>query len=312
MKKAGLWAAIFLLAACLGGLGIRCWRTYRELSRLEKEQAQAKKEQEEQERLRREQQEQEEQRQQEMLGLQAVLEEMLAGFGDGEWAVYVKDLTGGGSFDINSHQMESASLIKLYIMGAVWQAVEQGTLSYTPQIRELLAQMITVSDNESSNRLVEALSPDGSSHPEGRVVVNEFAATNGFADTNQGRDLKDHRDVEPVEKNYTSVRDCGLFLENVYRATCVSPEASAQMLELLKAQQRREKIPGGLPEGVVTANKTGEVSTMEHDAAIVYGPGRDYVFCVMSVNLIDTQAARQQIRELSAAVYQYFENLVII
>ena len=79
MKKAGLWAAIFLLAACLGGLGVRCWRTYRELSRLEKEQAQAKKEQEEQERLRREQQKQEEQRQQEMLGLQAVLEEMLAG-----------------------------------------------------------------------------------------------------------------------------------------------------------------------------------------------------------------------------------------
>lgn len=81
------------------------------------------------------------------------------------------------------------------------------------------------------------------------------------------------------------------------------------MLELLKGQQRREKIPGGLPEGVVTANKTGEVSTMEHDVAIVYGPGRDYVLCVMSVGLVDTQAARQHIREISAAVYEAFRRL---
>lgn len=309
MKKIGLWIVVILLLLCLGGLGFRCRQTYREISRLEEEQEQAKRRQEEQERLKREQQEEEEKRQQEMQELQAMLEEMLAGFSDGEWAIYLKDLTGGGSFDINSHQMESASLIKLYIMGAVWQAVEEGTLSYTPQIQELLTQMITVSDNESSNRLVEALSPDGSSHAEGRAVVNGFAASNGFADTNQGRDLKDHRDVEPIEKNYTSAKDCGLFLENVYGAACVSPEASAQMLELLKAQQRREKIPAGLPEGVVTANKTGEVSTMEHDAAIVYGPGRDYILCIMSVNLTDTQAARQHIRELSAAVYQYFQNL---
>lgn len=310
MKKAGLWAIILLLAACLGGLGFRCWQASQEIARLEEEAAQAKKRQEEQEQIKREQQEEEEKRQQEMQGLQAVLAEMLAGFGDGEWAVYVKDLTGGGSFDINSQQMESASLIKLYIMGAVYQALEAGTLMDTPQVQEWLTQMITVSDNESSNRLVEALSPGGDSHPEGRAVVNAFAAANGFADTNQGRDLKDHRDVEPVEKNYTSVKDCGLFLENVYRAVCISPEASAQMLELLKAQQRRGKIPAGLPDGVITANKTGEVSTMEHDAAIVYGPGRDYVLCVMSVNLTDTEAARQHIRDLSAAVYRHFQGLL--
>lgn len=322
MKKAMAGLLALALLACLGGLLYGCWRAYgdvsrlREVSRLQGKRAQQKqkKRPEKEQREREERQaekEQEEQarRQQEMQGICEVVQNMTAGFGDGDWAVYVKDLTGGGSFEINSHQMESASLIKLYIMGAVWQAVEDGTLSYTPEIQELLTQMITVSDNESSNRLVEALSPDGLSHPQGRTVVNGFAAANGFADTNQGRDLKDHRDVEPVEKNYTSVRDCGLFLEKVYRADCVSPEASGQMLELLKRQQRRGKIPGGLPEDTVTANKTGEVSTMEHDAAIVYGPGRDYVLCVMSAGLTDTEAARQHIREISAAVYEGFVRL---
>lgn len=310
------WLLALALLACLGGLLYGCWRAYGDVFRLRESRArqEQKKRQEKEQREREKRQAEEERkeearRQQEMQGIRDVVQGMTAGFGDGDWAVYVKDLTGGGSFEINSHQMESASLIKLFIMGAVFQAAEDGSLSLTPEIQELLTQMITVSDNESSNRLVEALSPDGLSHPQGRTVVNGFAAANGFADTSQGRDLKDHRDVEPVEKNYTSVRDCGLFLEKVYRAACVSPEASGQMLELLKRQQRREKIPGGLPEGVTTANKTGEVSTMEHDAAIVYGPGRDYVLCVMSAQLTDTEAARRHIREISAAVYEGFARL---
>lgn len=310
MKKTGLLMLIGLLIVCLGGLLYGCWRAYRDISHLEAEKEETRKQEKRRVKEEQEQKEQEEiKRQEEMQQIQAAVQELIAGFGDGEWAVYVKDLTGGGSFDINSHQMESASLIKLYIMGAVWQAVEDGTLIYTPEIQELLTQMITVSDNESSNRLVEALSPSGRSHPEGRTVVNGFASANGFADTDQGRDLKDHRDVEPVEKNHTSVRDCGLLLEKIYRAECVSPEASGQMLELLKGQQRREKIPGGLPEGTVTANKTGEVSTMEHDAAIVYGPGRDYILCVMSAGLTDTWMAREHIREISAVVYQGFWRL---
>ena len=315
-KKKVFYVVIVLLLSCLVGALHGSWKVYQEISLMKEEKKQQeqrmRQENERWEKAQREAKERrgrEERQQQEMEKMEGVVQQLIARFGDGEWAVYVKDLTRGGSFEINSHSMESASLIKLYIMGAVWQAVEDKALVMTPEIQELLTQMITVSDNESSNRLVEALSPSGLSHPEGRTVVNGFAAANGFAETSQGRDLKDHRDVEPVEKNYTSVRDCGLFLEKVYRAQCVSPEASGQMLELLKGQQRREKIPGGLPEGVVTANKTGEVSTMEHDVAIVYGPGRDYVLCVMSVGLVDTQAARQHIREISAAVYEEFRRL---
>ncbi|MCI9546699.1 MAG: serine hydrolase [Lachnospiraceae bacterium] len=315
-KKKVFYVVIVLLLSCLVGALHGSWKVYQEISLMKEEKKQQeqrmRQENERWEKAQREAKERrgrEERQQQEMEKMEGVVQQLIARFGDGEWAVYVKDLTRGGSFEINSHSMESASLIKLYIMGAVWQAVEDKALVMTPEIQELLTQMITVSDNESSNRLVEALSPSGLSHPEGRTVVNGFAAANGFSETSQGRDLKDHRDVEPVEKNYTSVRDCGLFLEKVYRAQCVSPEASGQMLELLKGQQRREKIPGGLPEGVVTANKTGEVSTMEHDVAIVYGPGRDYVLCVMSVGLIDTQEARQHIREISAAVYEEFRRL---
>lgn len=239
--------------------------------------------------------------------LKEELETMVAGF-EGDWAVYVSDLTDGEYMDLNSHGVKAASLIKLYIMGAVMEQVEAGNLEEDEQIDQLLQDMITVSDNESSNELVRRLSPDGTDHAAGMQVVNAFAQAHGYGDTSQGRDLRDYREVPAEGENYTSVRDCGLFLERIYHGDCVSAQASAKMLELLKQQTRTWKIPAGVPEGVVTANKTGELSDTENDAAIVYSPGGDYVLCVTSTGLTDTSAAQQNIVSISSTVYQYMNG----
>ena len=80
----------------------------------------------------------------------------------------------------------------------------------------------------------------------------------------------------------TSVKDCGLLLERIYRGECVSEEASAQMLDLLKRQENTSKIPAGIKAEVPTANKTGETDEDQHDIAIVYGAKTTYILCVMS------------------------------
>ena len=188
------------------------------------------------------------------------------------------------------------------------EQVEEGNLEENAQIDQLLQDMITVSDNESSNELVRRLSPDGTDHEAGMQVVNRFAQAYGYGDTSQGRDLRDYREVPAEGENYTSVRDCGLFLERIYHGDCVSAQASAKMLDLLKQQTRTWKIPAGVPEGVVTANKTGELSDTENDAAIVYSPGGDYVLCVTSTGLTDTSAAQQNIVSISSTVYQYMNG----
>ncbi len=80
---------------------------------------------------------------------------------DGDWSLYIKDLAKDRSISLNSHEMQAASLIKLYIMGAVYQQAEKGNLTlYENQISEDLEQMITISDNESANELVRALEPE--------------------------------------------------------------------------------------------------------------------------------------------------------
>lgn len=67
----------------------------------------------------------------------------------------------------------------------------------------------------------------------------------------------------------------------LYRGEAVSPEASAQMVEMLKKQFYRHGIPRHLA-GVAVANKTGSVSDSRSDCGIVYGGARDYVICVFT------------------------------
>ena len=65
------------------------------------------------------------------------------------------------------------------------------------------------------------------------------------------------------------------------------------MLNLLKQQERTWKIPAGLPQGVKSANKTGELPDTENDAAIVFGETADYILCVMAQGLANTSQAQK-------------------
>ena len=73
--------------------------------------------------------------------LKQQLEDQIAGY-DGEWSVYCKNLTTEESFVIHDSPMKSASVMKLFIMGTVYTAFENGELSRTDEIVELLHNMI--------------------------------------------------------------------------------------------------------------------------------------------------------------------------
>ena len=73
----------------------------------------------------------------------------------------------------------------------------------------------------------------------------------------------------------------------------------------MKQQERTGKIPAGVPEGIVTANKTGELDDVENDAAIIYGEDKTYIICVMMNGLSDTSAGRETIVKLSSIVYAF-------
>lgn len=233
--------------------------------------------------------------------LEAVIKEHIPK-DNGDWAVYCKNLKTGKYISINNSKMVSASVIKLFIMATVYDEINKGNLEDTDEIENLMEQMITVSHNESSNKLV-AITANGD-FKEGMKNVNAFAQKIDCPDTEQQRDMRDSRPKPIPEQNYTSVDDVGKLLELIYNKKCVSEEYDEKMLDYMLHQQRTWKIPEGLPAGTKVANKTGELSNTENDVAIVFTDEADYILCVMSNN-VKPYDAQASIREISKAVYEY-------
>lgn len=230
---------------------------------------------------------------------------------NGSWSVYVCNLIKNTEGNIDSHPMQAASLIKLYIMGAVYENYETLLQTYSADtLNNYLNPMITVSDNDAANALVKILGNGDTTV--GMAAVNTFCQNHGFTDTSMGRLLLQSNENGD---NYTSANDCGRFLKEIYQTynntssdgTLAHADA---MYGLLKMQERRNKIPADMPEGVNVANKTGELDTVENDAGIVYNTakGIDLVICFMSENLSDTGNAQAVIAQDSRMIYGYYNE----
>lgn len=230
---------------------------------------------------------------------------------NGTWSVYVCNLSLDSSGTINDTPMQAASLIKLYIMGAVYE--NYGSLAQTYSADSIdgnISAMITVSDNDAANTLVNWLG--NGDNAAGMSKVNAFCQEHGFTSTQMNRLL-----LASTENgdNYTSAKDCGTFLKQIYQiangtlSESTLPHAET-MYYHLKMQQRKNKIPAQLPEGVHTASKTGELSTVENDTAIIFDTARgiDLVVCFMSQNLNDTGAAQTAIAANARAIYGYYNE----
>lgn len=225
-----------------------------------------------------------------------------------KWSLYLKDLSTGNVISINDRPQESASLIKLYVMGAVLQQVQNQELEMNDTIRSLLNDMITVSDNSATNELVRYLDPDHD-HKAGMEKVNEFIEAQGFTNTHEYNGLEDSSLWYSLDTpNITSAKDCGVLLERIYQGELVSHLASRQMEDLLLDQEITYKIPSTISAESTVANKTGETSDCENDAAIVYTPKGDYILCIMSYELTSKNSAVTYLREMSSLIYNYFMN----
>ena len=252
-----------------------------------------------------------------MDGLEKRLADLLGTY-EGTWSVYVKDLTSDQEFEQNSQSLYSASLIKVFVMAQTYanmDAVLQNEAakmkkdvtdpSVSTKVNDLLWNMITVSDNESCNELVK-LQTDSLDFKKGAEDINKYLEKEGYTETSVQHTL--HPAASAQEslggRNMTSVKDCGTLLEKIYKGECVSKDASEEMLNLLSNQENTWKIPQGLPDGIKSANKTGETDQDQHDIAIVYGEKTTYILCIMSEGCPE-ETAVTNIQKISKIVYNY-------
>lgn len=106
--------------------------------------------------------------------------------------------------------MVSASLIKLFIMGAVYDKIETGVVKES-DVSEKLEQMITVSDNAAANSLTMLL---GNGDEEtGRKAVETWAASIGCENVAYHRLMLAENDLQ----NYVTAQDCAEILRQIYK-----------------------------------------------------------------------------------------------
>ncbi len=230
---------------------------------------------------------------------------------NGTWSVYVANVAANSEGSINNAPMKAASLIKLYIMGAVYEQYDALAATYgSGTLDSLLYSMITVSDNDAANTLTRYLG--GGDDAAGRSVVTQFCQNHGYVNSSMGRMLLASTEYGD---NYTSVMDCGRFLLEIYQSvtgvsTSTTLSHTDSMYNLLCQQQRRHKIPAQMPDGVGVANKTGELDNVENDAAIVYNTakGQDLIIVFMSQDLGSTGSAQGTISSLSRSIYSYYNE----
>ena len=222
----------------------------------------------------------------EMQALQEALEAEIGRLG-GKWSLYLKRMDTEQVIGVHADEkMVAASLIKLFVAGEFFRQTDENMLDIEKYGR-LPDAMINVSDNGAANTLINAVGMDN---------VNKFAQEHGFTETEINRRMLENNGTE----NYTSAKDCGVMLEQVLAGKYVNPKASERILQALKDQQRTGKIPAGIPSEVPTGNKTGELSYVDNDAAIVWAPSCTYILCIMSSN---AGGRISEIVRLSSMVY---------
>lgn len=164
-------------------------------------------------------------------------------------------------------------------------------------IYDLTHAMITYSSNIATNLMIQLVGAE-----ETTQTMRELGAEN--IDVLRG--VYDMKAFEQGLSNRTTARDLGIIFEKIARKEANNPEADSVMINILKDQFYNDVIPPKLPEEVVTANKTGFITGVRHDSAIVYLPdGQSYVLIYLSKDLPDEDRGVEIGSEISRMIYDW-------
>ena len=164
-------------------------------------------------------------------------------------------------------------------------------------IRELARLMITRSSNLATNLIITRLDPKR---------VDQTAHQLGADSIHVLRGVEDDKAYALGRNNTTTARDLAILLRQIVAQKAASPASTRVMLDMLLGQEFNDGIPAGLPAGVRVAHKTGEITALLHDAAIVYPPGRNpYVLVILTRGLPEHDSLARLTADLSRLMYDW-------
>jgi len=235
---------------------------------------------------------------------------------DGVVGYEMLDLTSGEKISRLEHEtFPTASTIKLALVYELFKQAEEGKIRFdetmtldrakavggsgilfelgtpTLSIRDYATLMVTLSDNTATNILIDRLGMDS--------VARRMQGL-GLSGTKLRRHMMDTAAAGRGDENVSTPDEVVRLLQAIQK--------SDSAVDLLK-KSKESRLRKGLPPGVATADKPGELDGVRVDAGIVFARNRPYVFSVMSTFLRDEGEGERAIEEMSRVTYEYFTRL---
>lgn len=270
--------------------------------------------------------------------LEGVLRGIAAASG-ARFGIYAKDLTTGSFVSSNpSLSMHAASTMKTPVLLEVLRRVDAGTLNLSNEVpvknefkslvdgspfsngleendgptmkklggkatlEFLVTEMIVRSSNLATNLVLSLVGPEN---------VQAFTDALGAPTVKVRRCVEDSKAFDKGLNNETDAAGMAAVMEAAVRSPKLSAAARAKAWEILTGQTYNEEIPAGLhpQSGAIVGHKTGSISSVQHDAAVVRLPdGRPYVLVLLANDFGANEEGRRKVidaaRKMSRAVWE--------
>ena len=168
-----------------------------------------------------------------------------------------------------------------------------GVVGRTRTLAQLSELMVTVSSNLATNLLIERL---------GVGNIQQGVHALGADGMKVLRGVEDGKAFKAGLNNTTTARALARLMEAIARGEAVDGSSSGAMREILERQTFNDGIPAGLPAGTRVAHKTGEITRIQHDAAIVYAP-RPFVLVILTRGIEDSKQSSALIATITRELY---------
>lgn len=267
--------------------------------------------------------------------------ERIAATTNARWAIYVKSLETGEEIAIDADRpMETMSTIKLALMAEVFEQIKAAKLTLSDRytfaepdrlpgtgvikfldagavltVKDLLSLMVVVSDNTATDVLYRMVGgPDAVNR---RMAQLGFAQTRAlstahawFAALRAAPDARAFHDDGAHPFGRTTAREMGRLVEMMERGELVDRASSARMLEIMRGQLYRTRLPRYIESGWRIPHKTGDfLPYVADDVGVLERPGRRVIVSIFT----DHQGAgsgtmvEDAIGRIAQQVAEYFE-----
>ncbi|MBS1877602.1 MAG: serine hydrolase [Acidobacteria bacterium] len=227
--------------------------------------------------------------------------EALKGF-EGKVFVFAQNLDTGATYSLGGDErVRTASTIKLAAMAAVFQAVADGQAKFTEPVTlrnddkvsgsgvmhelsdgvtlplaDVLHLMIVLSDNTATNLIIDRFTADRVNAEMDKLGLKATRLNRKVrGDGNQLKAPSGWSEAGKLPENQkfglgvTTPHEMVTLLEKLEKGQVVSPEASKEMLAVMKRNQDQECIRRSLQD-LTVANKSGALDALRSDVGIVY------------------------------------------